>query len=103
MRRIKKGDEVIITTGKDKGRRGNVLRVLPKNKVVVEGINIAKKHQRRTQDKPGEIVDKEMPLQVSNVMLFNPVTKKGDRVGVHTLEDGKRVRIFKSTSEVVDI
>ena len=103
MRKIKKGDEVIITAGKGKGRRGNVLRVLSKNKVVVEGINIAKKHKRRTQEDAGGIIDKEMPIDVSNAMLFNPVTKKGDRVGVSTLEDGKRVRIFKSTSEVVDI
>jgi large subunit ribosomal protein L24 len=104
MRKIKKGDEVVIITGKDKGRRGNVLRVLVLDRLVVEGINIVKKHQKPNPQKgvTGGIIEKEMPLQRSNVMLWNPSTKKGDRVGIRVLEDGKRVRFFKSNGEAVD-
>lgn len=104
MLRIKKGDEVIVTTGKDKGRRGAVLKVLDKH-VVVEGANIAKKHVRPNPNAgvTGGIIDREMPLHVSNVMIYNPVSKKGDRVGFRRLEDGRKVRYFKSTDEVVDI
>jgi large subunit ribosomal protein L24 len=104
MRKIKKGDDVVIITGKDKGRRGKVLRVLVEDRLVVEGINVVKKHQRPNPQKgvTGGIIEKEMPLQRSNVMLWNPVTKKGDRVGVRVLEDGKRVRFFKSNGEAVD-
>jgi large subunit ribosomal protein L24 len=104
MRKIKKGDEVIVITGKDKGRRGNVLRVLAEDRLVIEGINVAKKHQRPNPQKgvAGGIVEKEMPLQASNVMLWNPVAKKGDRVGIRVREDGKRVRYFKSNGEAVD-
>ncbi len=104
MRKIKKGDEVVIITGKDKGRRGNVLRVLVEDRLVVEGINIVKKHQKPNPQKgvTGGIIEKEMPLQRSNVMLWNPSTKKGDRVGIRVLDDGKRVRFFKSNGEAVD-
>jgi large subunit ribosomal protein L24 len=104
MRKIKKGDDVVIITGKDKGRRGKVLRVLVEDRLVVEGINIVKKHQKPNPQKGvvGGIVEKEMPLQRSNVMLWNPVTKKGDRVGIRVLEDGKRVRFYKSNGEAVD-
>ena len=104
MRKIKKGDDVVIITGKDKGRRGKVLRVLVEDRLVVEGINVVKKHQRPNPQKgvTGGIVEKEMPLHRSNVMLWNPVTKKGDRVGVRVLEDGKRVRFYKSNGEAVD-
>ena len=105
MRKIKKGDQVIIMTGKDKGRRGQVLRVLSSSKILVENINLVKKHQKGNPNTGQEsgIIEKEMPIQSSNVMLFNPATEKGDRVGFKTLEDGRKVRFFKSNSEVVDI
>ncbi|MCJ7558674.1 MAG: 50S ribosomal protein L24, partial [Gammaproteobacteria bacterium] len=103
MNRIKKGDEVVVIAGKDKGRRGTVTGVMDMGKLVVEGVNVARKHVRANPNKgeQGGIVEKEMPLDSSNVMLWNPVTKKGDRVGVKTLESGKRVRFFKSNGEVV--
>ena len=104
MRKIKKGDEVVVITGKDKGRRGNVLRLLSLDRVVVEGLNVVKKHQKPNPQKGvgGGIVEKEMPLHVSNLMLWNPITKKGDRVGIRVRDDGKRVRFFKSNGESVD-
>ena len=104
MKKIRKGDQVVVTTGKDKGKRGTVLRVLDTGKVVIEGINRVKKHMRPNPVKgqTGGIVDKEMPLHVSNVMLFNPATGKPDRVGFRSLDDGRKVRFFKSNSEVVD-
>jgi len=104
MKNIRKGDEVIVITGKDKGRRGTVLRV-DGDRVVVENVNVVKKHQKPNPGKnvPGGIIEKEMSLHISNVMLFNPVSQKGDRVGVKELEDGRRVRIFRSNNEVVDI
>jgi large subunit ribosomal protein L24 len=105
MNKIRKGDEVVVTAGKDKGRRGTVLRVYPDERVLVEGVNVAKKHQRPNPNMgvPGGIVDREMPLHISNVMVYNPQTKKGDRIGIRTLEDGTRVRYFKSNQEVVDV
>ncbi len=104
MNRIKKGDEVIVLAGKDKGKRGNVLRVLPDDKVVVENVNLAKRHTKPNPNAgvAGGILDKEMPIHVSIVNLYNPVTKKGDRVGFRVLEDGRKVRYFKSNDEVVD-
>jgi large subunit ribosomal protein L24 len=104
MKRIKKGDQVIVITGKDKGRQGTVLKVTDTS-VLVEAVNLAKKH---TKPNPmagveGGIVDKAMPLNISNVMLFNPMTNKGDRVGFKILEDGRKVRCFKSNGEVVDV
>ena len=105
MNKIKKGDEVIIMTGKDKGRRGQVLKVFRSSKILVENINLVKKHQKGNPNTGQEsgIIEKEMPIQSSNVMLLNPATEKGDRVGFKTLEDGRKVRFFKSNSEVVDI
>ena len=105
MNRIKKGDEVIVITGRDKGRRGTVLRVFEDDRVLVENINVVKKHTRPNPQRgvAGGIVEKEMPLQASNVMLWNPIAKKGDRVGIRTLQDGKKVRYFKSNNEVVDV
>ena len=105
MHKIKKGDEIIVTAGKDKGRRGNVLQLLDNGKVLVEGVNLVKKHAKPNPMKgeQGGIVNKEMPLPRSNVMLFNPATSKGDRVGIKTLDDGKKVRYFKSNNEVVDV
>jgi large subunit ribosomal protein L24 len=104
MRKIRKGDQVVVTTGKDKGKRGTVLRVLDEQ-VLVENINIAKKHVRPNpmRGEQGGIVDKEMPLHVSNVALYNPTTGKADRVGMKTLDDGRKVRVFKSNGEVVDV
>jgi large subunit ribosomal protein L24 len=105
MRKIKTGDQVIVLTGKDKGKQGTVLRVLDDYRVVVENINMAKKHAKGNPAKgeAGGILDKEMPMDISNVAIFNPITGKGDRVGFKTLEDGRKVRIFKSNGEVVDI
>ncbi len=104
MHRIRKGDDVIVTTGRDKGKRGTVLRIVDAEHVVVDGANRVKKHQRPIPMKgvTGGIVDKDMPLHVSNVALYNPATKKGDRVGVRVLEDGRRVRYYKSNGEVID-
>jgi large subunit ribosomal protein L24 len=104
MQRLKKGDEVIVIAGKDKGRRGSIARVFPDGKVVVENVNVARKHQRPNPQAgvAGGIVEKERPLDASNVMLFNPTTEKGDRVGIRTLADGRKVRYFKSNGEVVD-
>ena len=103
MDKIKKGDEVVVITGKDKGKRGTVLRRVDADHVVVEGINRAKKHVKPNPVKGvvGGIVEKDMPIDVSNVALFNPATGKGDRVGFRTLEDGKKVRVFKSNGELV--
>jgi large subunit ribosomal protein L24 len=105
MKRIRRGDEVIVVAGKDRGRRGTVLRVLENEKVMVEGINKAKKHQKPNPLKGdrGGIVEKEMPLHVSNVALYNPATQKAGRVGFRTLQDGRKVRYFKSNSELVDV
>ncbi len=105
MKRLKKGDEVIVVAGKDLGRRGTVLELVGDSRVVVEGINVAKKHVRGNPQagQPGGIIDKTMPLHVSNVMLYNPITKKGDRVGFKVLENGTKVRVFKSNGEVVDV
>jgi large subunit ribosomal protein L24 len=103
--KIKKGDEVIVMAGKDKGKRGTVVKVFDDERLIVENVNMAKKHTKPNPNKgePGGILDKEMPLHISNVALYNPTTGKGDRVGFKFLEDGKKVRIFKSNQEVVDI
>ena len=105
MNKIKKGDEIIVIVGKDKGRRGTVLKVLAHDRLLVEGINIAKKTQKPNPNLgiTGGIIDKEMPVHRSNVMMFNSATGKGDRVGVRTLKDNTKVRYFKSNDEVVDI
>ena len=107
MRKIKKGDEVIVITGKDKGRRGSVAVVQDDGKLVVTGINLAKKHQKGNPQAgvSGGIVEKEMPIDASNVMLFNAKTGKGDRVGFKFLGEGearRKVRVFKSNQEVLD-
>jgi large subunit ribosomal protein L24 len=106
MNRIKKGDEVIVITGKDKGRKGTVIRVNElDDKVLIEGINVVKKHQKPNPNAgvQGGIVEEEREIHISNIMLFNPITNKGDRIGIKTLEDGRRVRFFKSNNEVVDV
>jgi large subunit ribosomal protein L24 len=110
MQKIRKGDQVVVTTGREKGKRGTVLRVLESGKVVIEGVNRVKKHQRPNPVKgqTGGIVDKEMPVQLSNVALVNPATGKADRVGFKFLEaqggqEPRKVRFFKSNGEVVDV
>ncbi len=105
MNKIRKGDEVIVRTGKDKGRRGTVLNVFQDGRVLVEGINVAKKHVKPNPNvgEPGGIVDREMPLDVSNVLVFNPKTKQGERVGFEVKDDGKKVRVFRQSGDVVDI
>ena len=102
--KIRKGDDVIVLAGKDKGKRGTVLSVL-EDRVVVENINLAKKHVKPNPNvgEQGGIVDKEMPMDASNVAVYNPAADKGDRVGFKTLDDGRKVRVFKSNGEVVDV
>ena len=105
MRKIRTGDDIIVITGKDKGRRGTVLRVYDDERVLVEGINMVKKHQKPNPQAgvQGGIIDKEMPIAQSNLMLYNPQTKKGDRIGIRFLEDGRKVRFLKSNNEGVDV
>jgi len=106
MRKIRQGDEVVVIAGKDKGRQGTVLRVVNEGRrVVVEGINKVKKHQKPNPmlGRTGGIIEMEKPVDISNVMLFNPASQKGDRVGFKMLEDGRKVRYFKSNGEVVDV
>lgn len=106
MNNIKKGDQVVVLTGKDRGKKGIVLRVLrEKGKVVVENINMGKRHTRGNpmQGKPGGIVEKEMPIAASNIAIWNPVLNKPDRVGTRLLEDGRKVRYYKANNEVVDV
>jgi len=105
MNKIRKGDNVIVITGKDKGKRGVVLTRVDDELLLVEGVNRVKKHVKPNPMKgqQGGIVEKEMPIQVSNVALFNPATQKVDRVGIKTLDDGRKVRVFKSNGEVVDV
>jgi large subunit ribosomal protein L24 len=104
MKRIKKGDQVIVIAGKDKGRQGTVLTVSD-DSILVEAVNMVKKHAKANPmaGVEGGIIDKEMPMAISNVMLFNPMTNKGDRIGFKTLEDGRKVRYYKSNGEVVDV
>lgn len=103
MRKIKRDDEVIVIAGKDKGKRGKVVRVLENDRLIVSGINMVKKHQKPNPmlQQPGGIVEKEAAIATSNVAIFNAKTGKGDRVGFKTLEDGKKVRFYKSTGAVV--
>ena len=105
MNRIRKGDNVIVLTGRDKGKRGAVLRRVDDERIIVEGINKVKKHAKPNpiKNQPGGIVDKEMPIHISNVALLNPQTQKADRVGFKIMEDGRKVRVFKSTGEMVDV
>ena len=105
MRKIRKGDQVIVITGRDKGKRGTVITIPSERKLVVEGVNVARKHQKPVPVKgiSGGIVEKAMPIDISNVALFNPVTHKADRVGFRLLADGRKVSFFKSNNEVVDV
>jgi len=103
-KKIRKGDQVTVLSGRDKGRHGAVLEVLPTGHVIVEGINVAKRHTKPNPqaNKQGGIVEKAMPLAISKVAIFNPASKKGDRIGFKTLTDGKKVRFFKSSGEMLD-
>ncbi len=105
MNKIRKGDEVIVTAGKDKGRRGTVLQTFDDGRLLVEGVNLAKKHTKPNPNvgEQGGIQDKAMPLDVSNVLVFNPKSKKGERVGFRVEDDGSKVRVCRGTGEVVDI
>jgi large subunit ribosomal protein L24 len=105
MQRIRKGDEVIVIAGRDKGKRGTVLRRVDAEHLLVEGVNRVKKHTRPNPMKgeTGGIVDKDLPIHVSNIALFNPATQKGDRVGFKRLDDGRKVRVYKSNGEQVDV
>ena len=104
MNKIRKGDQVIVLTGRDKGKRGTVSLRVDADHLVVDGVNVVKKHVRPNplKGEVGGIVEKEMPIDISNIALFNPATSKGDRVGIKTLEDGRKVRFFKSNGELVN-
>lgn len=105
MKKIRKGDQVIVRTGKDKGKRGTVLRILPNDRVLVENVNVVKRHTRPNPGRnvAGGIIDKEASIHISNVMLFNAASSKGERTGIKTLEDGRKVRFFKHSGEVADV
>ena len=105
MNRIRKGDTVVIMTGKDRNRQGTVLRTLSGERVVVEGLNLVKRHTKPNPQAglQGGIVEREAPLHLSNVQIYNPTTQRPDRVGFRTLEDGRKVRYFKSNKEVIDV
>lgn len=104
MRKIKRDDEVVVIAGRDKGKQGKVTRVLPDNRLLVSGVHIVKKHQKPNPQLgvAGGIVEQEAPIQVSNVAIFNSATGKADRIGFKVLEDGTKVRVFKSNGEAVD-
>ncbi len=104
MQKIKQGDDVVVLAGKDKGKQGRVTKIFTNGRAIVQGINVAKKHKRGNPNagEPGGIIDKEMPLDISNLGIYNPETQKADRIGFKFLDDGKKVRYFKSTNEVVD-
>ena len=103
MNRIKKGDQVVVTAGKDKGKKGDVVRVAG-DKVVVSNVNIIKRHTKPNPQlgQPGGVIEREAPIHISNVMLFNPATGKGERVGIKVLEDGRKLRVFRSSGEALD-
>jgi large subunit ribosomal protein L24 len=105
MNKIRKGDDVIVLAGRDRGKRGTVIRMLGNDRVLVDNVNLVKRHTKPNPNKgvAGGIIEKESPIHQSNLALYNPTTKKADRVGFKMLEDGKKVRIFKSNGEVVDI
>ncbi len=106
MSKIRKGDEIIVTTGKDKGKRGKVLRIIPDRlRAVVEGVNLVKKHVRPNPQTgtQGGVITREATIHISNIALYNPLTKRADRVGFKILEDGRKVRYFKSNKEIVDV
>ena len=105
MNKIRKGDEIVVIAGKDKGRRGTVLKIYDDQRVLVEGVNVAKKHQKPNPNvgEQGGIVDREMPMDISNVMVFNVKAKKGERVGIRVNDDGSKDRFFRGSGETVDV
>ena len=105
MSKIRKGDDVVVLSGRDKGKRGTVLQMVEKNRILVDNVNVIKKHVKPNPNRgeTGGIIEKEAPIQISNVALFNPNTNKADRVGYKLLEDGRKVRVFKSDGEVADL
>jgi len=105
MSKLRKGDDVVVLAGRDKGKRGTVLQIIENNRVLVDNVNVIKKHVKPNPNRgeTGGIIEKEAPIQISNVALFNPNTNKADRVGYKVLEDGRKVRVFKSDGEVADI
>jgi len=105
MSKIRKGDKVVVTAGRDKGKQGAVVRVLENDRLLVENVNVVKRHTRPNPQRgvTGGIVDKESPIHISNVMLVNPTTGKGERIGYKTLEDGRKVRFFRKSGEVADV
>jgi large subunit ribosomal protein L24 len=105
MSKLRKGDDVVVLSGRDKGKRGTVLQIIENNRILVDNVNVIKKHVKPNPNRgeTGGIIEKEAPIQISNVALFNPNTNKADRVGYKVLEDGRKVRVFKSDGEVADI
>jgi len=105
MSKIRKGDDVVVLSGRDKGKRGTVLQIIGNNRILVDNVNVIKKHVKPNPNRgeTGGIIQKEAPIQISNVALFNPNTNKADRVGYKVLEDGRKVRVFKSDGEVADL
>ncbi len=105
MSKIRKGDDVVVLSGRDKGKRGTVLQIIENNRILVDNVNVIKKHVKPNPNRgeTGGIIEREAPIQISNVALFNPNTNKADRVGYKVLEDGRKVRVFKSDGEVADI
>ena len=105
MSKIRKGDDVVVLSGRDKGKRGTVLQIIENNRILVDNVNVIKKHLKPNPNRgeTGGIIEKEAPIQISNVALFNPNTNKADRVGYKLLEDGRKVRVFKSDGEVADL
>ena len=105
MSKIRKGDDVVVLSGRDKGKRGTVLQIIEHSRVLVDNVNVIKKHVKPNPNRgeTGGIIEKEAPIQLSNVALFNPNTNKADRVGYRLLEDGRKVRVFKSDGEVADL
>lgn len=104
MSKIRKGDDVVVRTGRDRGKRGTVLRVLDAERLLVEGINVVKRHTKPNPQKnvTGGIIEKEAPIRIANIALYNNATRRGERVGFKTLEDGRKVRIFRKSGEVAD-
>ena len=105
MSKIRKGDDVVVLSGRDKGKRGTVLQIIENNRILVDNVNVIKKHVKPNPNRgeTGGIIEKQAPIQISNVALFNPNTNKADRVGYKLLEDGRKVRVFKSDGEVADL
>ena len=105
MSKLRKGDDVVVLSGRDKGKRGTVLQIIENNRILVDNVNVIKKHVKPNPNRgeTGGIIEKEAPIQISNVALFNPNTNKADRVGYKLLEDGRKVRVFKSDGEVADL